>query len=226
MNVKTKLSDCLRPLLLGVALLAATAHAEVRPLDRVVAIVDNDVVMQSQLDARLREVQQTIAKRGSAVPPANVLEQQVLERLIVENLQLQIGERSGIRITDEELNQAVGTIAQRNNMTVEQFRAALSRDGWTELERQVMTEHRWWTPDELRRRNFIPPSAMPYTTALGTTYDSGEFAQNLTDEIFVITSGGRPFLAGPNTNGLPLGDDVILTQNRGRQVFAEISFRF
>ena len=53
----------------------------------------------------------------------------MLERLIVENLQLQIGERSGIRITDEELNQAVGTIAQRNNMTVDQFRAALAHDG-------------------------------------------------------------------------------------------------
>jgi peptidyl-prolyl cis-trans isomerase SurA len=57
------------------------------------------------------------------------LDQQVLERLIVENLQLQIGERSGIRITDEELNQAVGTIAQRNNMSVDQFRAALAHDG-------------------------------------------------------------------------------------------------
>ena len=69
MNVKTKLSDRLRPLLLGAALLAATAQAQVRPLDRVVAIVDNDVVMQSQLDARLREVQQTIDKRGGALPP-------------------------------------------------------------------------------------------------------------------------------------------------------------
>jgi peptidyl-prolyl cis-trans isomerase SurA len=95
----------------------------------VVAIVDNDVVMQSQLDQRVHEVQQTIAKRGGGVPPTGALEQQVLERLIVENLQLQIGERSGIRITDEELNQAVGTIAQRNNMSPEQFRAALAHDG-------------------------------------------------------------------------------------------------
>lgn len=94
-----------------------------------VAIVDNDVVMQSQLDQRVREVQQTIAKRGGGVPPAGALEQQVLERLIVENLQLQIGERSGIRITDEDLNQAVGTIAQRNGMSPEQFRAALAHDG-------------------------------------------------------------------------------------------------
>ncbi|MDH0096981.1 peptidylprolyl isomerase [Ectopseudomonas hydrolytica] len=127
--MKTKLSDRLRPLLLGAALLAATAQAQVRPLDRVVAIVDNDVVMQSQLDARLREVQQTIDKRGGALPPEHVLSQQVLERLIIENIQLQIGERSGIRITDEELNQAMGTIAQRNGMSLEQFRQALARDG-------------------------------------------------------------------------------------------------
>ncbi|RRV28068.1 molecular chaperone SurA [Pseudomonas sp. o96-267] len=127
--MKTKLSDRLRPLLLGAALLAATAQAQVRPLDRVVAIVDNDVVMQSQLDARLREVQQTIDKRGGSLPPGNVLSQQVLERLIIENIQLQIGDRSGIRITDEELNQAMGTIAQRNGMSLEQFREALARDG-------------------------------------------------------------------------------------------------
>ncbi|QGW75674.1 molecular chaperone SurA [Pseudomonas alkylphenolica] len=127
--MKTKLTDCLRPLLLGAVLLSGAAHAAVQPLDSVVAIVDNDVVMKSQLDQRVREVQQTIAKRGGAVPPAGVLDQQVLERLIVENLQLQIGDRSGIRITDEELNQAIGTIAQRNGMNLEQFRAALARDG-------------------------------------------------------------------------------------------------
>ncbi|PWB31300.1 molecular chaperone SurA [Pseudomonas sp. SDI] len=127
--MKTKLIDCLRPLMLGAVLLSSTAHAAVQTLDSVVAIVDNDVVMKSQLDQRVHEVQQTIAKRGGAVPPAGVLDQQVLERLIVENLQLQIGDRSGIRITDEELNQAIGTIAQRNGMSLEQFRAALARDG-------------------------------------------------------------------------------------------------
>nr|WP_272884247.1 peptidylprolyl isomerase [Stutzerimonas stutzeri] len=116
-------------LLLGNATLVASASAEVRPLDRIVAIVDNDVIMQSQLDQRLREVEQTIEKRGAEMPPRDVMQQQVLERLITENLQLQIGERSGIRISDEELNQAMATIAQRNNMSLDQFRAALERDG-------------------------------------------------------------------------------------------------
>ncbi|MEO4048844.1 peptidylprolyl isomerase [Pseudomonas sp. CAU 1711] len=127
--MKTKLSDCLRPLLLGAALLASTAQAQFQSLDRVVAIVDNDVIMYSQLDQRLREVEQTIDKRGGQLPPQDVLQQQVLERLIVENLQLQIGERSGIRITDEELNQAMASIAQRNRLSLEQFREALVRDG-------------------------------------------------------------------------------------------------
>ncbi|MBV4506656.1 peptidylprolyl isomerase [Pseudomonas sp. BW13M1] len=127
--MKSKLIDRLRPLMLGAAMLSGAVHAAVQPIDRIVATVDNDVVMQSQLDQRVREVQQTIAKRGGGVPPAAALQQQVLERLIVENLQLQIGERSGIRITDEELNQAVGTIAQRNGMSLEQFRAALAHDG-------------------------------------------------------------------------------------------------
>ena len=129
MNVKIKLSECLRPLMLGALFLGTAANAAVQPLDKVVAIVDNDVIMQSQLDQRVHEVQQTIAKRGQGVPPASVLDQQVLERLIVENLQLQLGERAGIRITDEELNQAIGSIAQRNGMTIEQFRQALARDG-------------------------------------------------------------------------------------------------
>ncbi|WNW12145.1 peptidylprolyl isomerase [Pseudomonas sp. DTU_2021_1001937_2_SI_NGA_ILE_001] len=127
--MKTKLSDCLRPLMLGALLLSGAAHAAVQPLDSVVAIVDNDVIMKSQLDQRVREVQQTIAKRGGGTPPAEALQQQALDRLILENLQLQMGDRAGIRISDEELNSAVETIAQRNGMTLQQFRAALAHDG-------------------------------------------------------------------------------------------------
>nr|WP_254797369.1 peptidylprolyl isomerase [Pseudomonas aromaticivorans] len=117
------------PLALGALLCCSTVQAEVQPLDRVVAIVDNDVIMQSQLDQRLDEVRQNLAKRGGDLPPRDALAPQVLERLIVENLQLQMGERSGIRIGDEELNRAMATIAQRNNLSLEQFRAALARDG-------------------------------------------------------------------------------------------------
>ncbi|MBF8640982.1 MULTISPECIES: peptidylprolyl isomerase [Pseudomonas] len=130
--MKTKLCNAMRPLALGVALtISSMAHAAVVPLDRVVAIVDNDVVMESQLRQRLTEVKQNIAKRGGEVPPDSAVESQVLERLILEDIQLQIAERSGIRISEDELNQAVATIAQRNGLSVAQFRQALAQDGLT-----------------------------------------------------------------------------------------------
>lgn len=142
MNVKTKLSKYLRPLLLGSLLFGSLAHAEVQPLDRVVAIVDSDVIMQSQLDQRVAEVQKSITKQGGSQPPLKVLQQQVLERLILENIQLQIGDRAGVRITDEELNQALETIAQRNNMNLEQLRMALQQDGlsFTAAREQIRRE--------------------------------------------------------------------------------------
>ena len=85
--------------------------------------------------------------------------------------------------------------------------------------------------DEATLNDYVQPSFWTIDTNVSIGHPDGNWklslvATNLTDEIFVITSGGRPFLAGPNTSGLPLGDDLILTQNRGRQVFAEVSFRF
>ncbi|PCC98804.1 peptidylprolyl isomerase [Halopseudomonas pelagia] len=104
-------------------------HAQVVPLDRVAAIVDNDVVMASQLDQRMQELQRQLRERGTQLPPDDVLRQQVLDRLVVESIQLQMGERAGIRIDDATLNQTMEQLAQRNNVTTEQFRAALERDG-------------------------------------------------------------------------------------------------
>lgn len=86
--------------------------------------------------------------------------------------------------------------------------------------------------DETSFNDFVQPSFWLLDANVSIGHPDGKWklslvAQNLTNEIFVITSGGRPFLAIPgNGNGLPAGDDIVLTQNRGRQVFAEISFRF
>jgi len=111
-------------------LASGSLFAAVQPLDRLVAIVDNDLIMQSQLNQRMAEVRQTIQKRDDMpMPDEATLRQQVLERLILESIQLQIGERAAIRINDEELGQAMQTIAARNNLTLEQFRAALAQDG-------------------------------------------------------------------------------------------------
>ena len=128
-NVKTMLIKPLSALVLVSAMLAGTVHAAEQKLDRIAAIVDNDVVMLSQYQTRLKEVQQTISKRGVEVPPDDVLRQQVMARLIIDAIQLQIAERSGIRVSDEELSASMATIAERNGMTQKEFEQALSADG-------------------------------------------------------------------------------------------------
>lgn len=124
----SKLSPTLLSLCAGL-IFSAGAHAQVVPLDRVAAIVDNDVVMTSQLNQRLDDLRRQLAERGTQLPPDEVLREQVLDRLVVESIQLQMGERAGIRIDDAALNQTMAQLAQRNNVTPEEFRAALERDG-------------------------------------------------------------------------------------------------
>lgn len=126
----------------GLSAVANVAAAKVVPLDRVVAIVDNDVIMESELNDRLQTVRRQIQERNTALPPEHVLKQQVLERLIIEDLQLQIADRAGSRIDDTSLNDAIRNIAARNGMSLEQFRAALSQDGlsYTDAREQIRRE--------------------------------------------------------------------------------------
>ena len=140
-NVKTMLIKPLSALILASSLLVGNLYAAEQPLDRVAAIVDNDVVMYSQYQTRLKEVQQTIAKRGVQAPAEDVLRQQVMERLILDAIQLQIAERSGFRVSDEELNASMATIAERNGLTQQEFAQALAADGLTLQDAQEQIRH-------------------------------------------------------------------------------------
>ena len=123
----------LHPKLLGLcaALLISTGlQAQMVELDRVAAIVDNDVIMASQVEERMRTIRSQLADRGTAeLPPEDVLRAQVMDRLVLESIQLQMGERAGIQIDDATLNQTMQQLAERNGVNLEQFRAALERDG-------------------------------------------------------------------------------------------------
>ena len=98
-------------------------------LDRVIAIVNSDIIMESELHQRTSLVSQQIAARGMQSPPADTLRQQVLDRLILENIQIQIAEEQGLRVSDRQLNETLEGIAAQNNMTLEQFRQALIAEG-------------------------------------------------------------------------------------------------
>ncbi len=113
--------------ILGVALLISGTSASA--LDRIVAVVENDVVMESELRQRIQVLVRQFNQNRSALPPRDVLIEQVLQRLIVERLQLQLAERRGIQIDVLTLDQAMRSLAKRNNMNLEQFRDTLLQQG-------------------------------------------------------------------------------------------------
>jgi peptidyl-prolyl cis-trans isomerase SurA len=107
------------------------ATAQITLLDKVIAVVDDDIVLQSELDQRMATIFTQIQQSGTKAPPQDILLQQVLDRLISERLQLNIGYNAGIRIGDEELNQAMARIASSNKLTMEEYVAQIHTQGGT-----------------------------------------------------------------------------------------------
>ena len=115
------------------------ANTDKQVLDQVIAIVDSDVVLASELRERLQQVELNIQKSGKPAPPMEQIQQEVLNQLILENIQLQMANRAGVRISDAELNEALTRIAQQNRMSLPQFKAALENDGmsYTAMREQI-----------------------------------------------------------------------------------------
>lgn len=119
--------------------LAVNAQAQVRILDRIVAVVNDGAIMESELQSRVAAIVGQFEADNRPLPPAQVLREQVLDRMVIERIQLQLAERSGIRVDDGSLNQALTGIAQQNNMDLEQFANMVRADGysWAEFREQV-----------------------------------------------------------------------------------------
>jgi peptidyl-prolyl cis-trans isomerase SurA len=100
-------------------------------LDSVVAVVNNDVIMRSELDDRMAQIEQQAQAQGGNLPPRSQLEQQVLERMVMEEIQLQMAEDASLTIDDTELNGQVRSIAESNGMTLDEFADAVEADGLT-----------------------------------------------------------------------------------------------
>lgn len=114
------------PLLL---LLATPLHAAIEEIESIVAVVDDDVITRSELDQRLKQIIQKLQSKGAKLPAQKVLQRQMLERMIVEKLQLAQAKQLGIQVGDEELNKIVGSVAAQNNLTLLQFREVLEKEG-------------------------------------------------------------------------------------------------
>lgn len=120
---------------------ATVAQAERQSLDKVIAIVDDGVILQSELDARVRTVVARLSAQGTSLPPREVLEERVLDQLITDSIQLQRAESMGMRISDNELNETIRNIARSNNLTMEQFEQQLTAEGLSYPEARDQIRH-------------------------------------------------------------------------------------
>lgn len=139
-----------RSLLAAAALCALSAafpfpaQAAVQPVevDRIIAVVNNEVITAMQLRERVDQTTRQLERQGTQLPPADVLERQLLERLIVERAQLQLARDTSLRVDDTTLERAIARIADNNKLSPEQLRAALDRDGvpWSRFRNEIRTE--------------------------------------------------------------------------------------
>ena len=104
--------------------------AQRQQLDSVVAVVNDGVIMR-ELDGRIAQVEQQAAAQGGNLPPRNQLAQQVLERMVMDEIQLQMAHRANLSVDDTELNRQLRSIAESNGMTLDQFADAMEADGMT-----------------------------------------------------------------------------------------------
>ncbi|ECS1266897.1 peptidylprolyl isomerase SurA [Salmonella enterica] len=118
-----------KTLLLGIAMIANTSFAAPQVVDKVAAVVNNGVVLESDVDGLMQSVKLNAGQAGQQLPDDATLRHQILERLIMDQIILQMGQKMGVKITDEQLDQAIANIAKQNNMTMDQMRSRLDYDG-------------------------------------------------------------------------------------------------
>ena len=112
------------------SLLAQTAaRNQVVLVDRIVAVVNSEVITSREIDVRVKAVMQQLGQRGTQLPPEEVLQKQVLERMIMDRLQLQFAKETALRVDDLQLDRTVARVAEGNKMSLTEFRRTLERDG-------------------------------------------------------------------------------------------------
>ena len=124
-------------LIAALAFAAAVLPAAAQPvrlhaviaLDRIVAVVNNEVITRYDLDERVQMITQQLQQQGTPLPPRDVLERQVLERMITDRAQLQIAKETGLRVDDAQLEATLGRIADQNKMSLSAMRAVMERQG-------------------------------------------------------------------------------------------------
>lgn len=110
--------------------------------DRIIAVVNDEVITLNELTARMATVERQLRQQGTQMPPRDVLEKHILERMILDRVQFQLARETGMRIDDAQLDQTIARIAESNRIGVAQLRASLERDGisWSKFREDIRGE--------------------------------------------------------------------------------------
>jgi peptidyl-prolyl cis-trans isomerase SurA len=133
-------------LLCALSILGADVQAQSRrqpiEVDRVIAIVNNEAITAHELQVRVATVERQLRAQGTPMPPRDVLETQLLERLIMDQVQVQYAKDTGMQITDGDLDASLRRIAEQNRMQLADFKTALERDGinWNKFREEIRNE--------------------------------------------------------------------------------------
>jgi peptidyl-prolyl cis-trans isomerase SurA len=176
------------------SLIQGTVFAQTtQPLDSIVALVEENVILQSELDLAIGNIVDRIRATGEQMPPRDLLERQVLERLIVREIQLQRALETGIRVSDADVDQAMVNLAQSNGMTIQQMRQLIEQEGEDFLEfRKGITEE--LLTERLRQRIIasMPPISETEVDILLASDRLGGGEYNISHILVSIPEGATP----------------------------------
>lgn len=215
----------LLPLALAISALVPHAFAQdVQPLDGIAAVVDENVILKSELDRAVRNIAAQYGERADQLPPEAVLRRQVLERLILVQLQTARAEATGVRVADEELDSAVATIARQNNMTPDQLRQQLAMEGMS------FSEFRASLGDELaiqRLRQRFAQSSIVVTDAevdaAMSSQQAGGTQYHLANILVALPNGATPEQIATGQSKI---DGIKALLERGEMDFAAAAVRY
>jgi len=193
-------------------------------LDAIAAVVNDGVVLQSELVEEIDNVAAQLQRSGTPLPPQEVMIEQVLERLVIQQIQLQRAERTGIVISDEELNETLAMLASRNNLTLTQLPESLAAEGidyglFRESIRKQLTVERLRQRDVLGRIAVSPRELENYIERLQSS-DNTEY--NISHILVSVPSGATPEQIENAEDEI----NDILKRARNGEDFAELAVTF
>jgi len=211
--IQILLPQCL--LALSLNTVAAVNSPKIIELDNIVAVVNNNVITRSELDDKVEQLRKQLLQNNTKLPPEPVFRKQILERMILDEIQLQLASNSGIRIDDEGLNRVIENIAHQNKLDLETFRQVLVRDGYdfAQFREEIRNEMIVTQLRKLQVENKIFVSEQDVNAQLEKLEDrqSLENEYHLAHILIPIPESAKP-------------DEIEQAQTRANQVVSQLLF--